>query len=329
MARHSASHTRMILSYVFDYVILIALGAIWGYIALLPPNFSRFSLNDITLQYPIADPETVTDGALIVYSVLLPSLVILAWGLGIDMVRYRSPLKDRLWEVNVGILGLALSVTLSNVITISLKGIVGRPRPDSIARCMPAPGSADATPYGLSTIDICTQTDIMILNEGFRSWPSGHSSAAFSGLFYLALYLAGKLSLLDNKGEVWKSIIVMTPVLGALSIAASRILDHRHHGTDVLTGSLLGVATSIMAYRLYYPALSDTVKQGKAYAFRVWGEMKVSPSLEAGTAADTRDDEELIGGDAFRRRGNGRGFTDDAGLTSSQRQDPFADDDNA
>jgi membrane-associated phospholipid phosphatase len=30
--------------------------------------------------------------------------------------------------------------------------------------------------YDLQTIDICTQTDNYILQDGFKSFPSGHSS---------------------------------------------------------------------------------------------------------------------------------------------------------
>ena len=46
---------------------------------------------------------------------------------------------------------------------------------DVIARCMPPAGSVDP-PFGLSTVDICTQTDMSILDDGWRSFPSGHSS---------------------------------------------------------------------------------------------------------------------------------------------------------
>lgn len=46
---------------------------------------------------------------------------------------------------------------------------------DVIDRCQPRPGSADPV-YGLSNYTICTQTDHYVLRDGFRSFPSGHSS---------------------------------------------------------------------------------------------------------------------------------------------------------
>jgi diacylglycerol diphosphate phosphatase / phosphatidate phosphatase len=83
--------------------------------------------------------------------------------------RYRW--KDRLWELNCGILGLLLSQALAFVITQVLKNATGKPRPDLINRCLPRV-TEDLKPFGLSNSTIC-QGDPKILKDGFRSWPSG------------------------------------------------------------------------------------------------------------------------------------------------------------
>ena len=84
--------------------------------------------------------------------------------------------KDRLWELNCGILGLLLSSGAAFVITNALKNATGKPRPDFIARCLPKANSADRDVFGLSDDSICTQEDHYIMKDGFRSFPSGHSS---------------------------------------------------------------------------------------------------------------------------------------------------------
>lgn len=61
-----------------------------------------------------------------------------------------------------------------------IKGRVGRFRPDFFSRCQ-----WDATR------EICTGIPAVI-QEGRRSFPSGHSSSAFFGCVFLVLFLAGK-----------------------------------------------------------------------------------------------------------------------------------------
>lgn len=78
--------------------------------------------------------------------------------------------KDRLWEMNCGILGLLLSQGLAFVITQVLKNACGKPRPDLIDRCQPR--SYDLPVFSLSNSTICTG-DPKIIKDGFRSWPSG------------------------------------------------------------------------------------------------------------------------------------------------------------
>ena len=180
-------------------------------------------------------------------------------------------IRDRLWELNCGILGLLLSEGAAFVITSALKNAAGKPRPDLIDRCQPIPGSQDPPVYGLSNSSICTQTDHAILKDGFRSFPSGHSSSAFSGLFYLSLYLAGKLHLMDSRGEVWKTFLVLLPTVAAALIAISRIMDARHHPFDVISGSLLGILAAYGSYRQYFPSLSEPWKKGRAHPMRTWG----------------------------------------------------------
>jgi len=91
---------------------------------------------------------------------------------------------------------------------------------DVIARCQPLADSEDPL-WGLSTIDICTQTSERLLEDGWRSFPSGHSSrtsvstlesggttdlgpshkVSFAGLGFLTFYLAGKFHLFDTRGH--------------------------------------------------------------------------------------------------------------------------------
>ena len=54
--------------------------------------------------------------------------------------------------------------------------MVGRPRPDLIDRCRPPIGSTDHAIFGLSTVDICTNTNKVQLDDGFKVSSSSTTS---------------------------------------------------------------------------------------------------------------------------------------------------------
>ncbi|PYH40511.1 phosphatase PAP2 family protein [Aspergillus saccharolyticus JOP 1030-1] len=283
---------RVVLSYIADYVILIACIAGFYVLDSIEPYHQHFSLRNISIQYPYAVHERVTIQEALCISGVAPLLIIAVYTLFIDGLfshnkpqdpvsgkrKFNGPYrwKDRLWELNCGVLGLLLSQGLTFVITQVLKNACGKPRPDFIDRCQPRAGSQDAIP-GLSNSTICTGEHALI-KDGFRSWPSGHSSSSFAGLFYLTLWMSGKLHIMDNKGEVWKALLVMIPSLGATLVAVSRIMDARHHPFDVITGSLLGIICAIISYHQYFPPLSQPWKKGRAHPIRSWGTDPLPPS---------------------------------------------------
>lgn len=296
--------------YVFDYLIIIVLAGFFYALDAVEPYHQHFALQNYTLQYPYAVHERVSIPLVLICAAGVPIIIIAVYTLFIDGIyshrehevirtdeaglperpRRRgsktSPYtwSERLWELNCGVLGILLAQGAAFVITGALKNAIGKPRPDLIDRCQPAAGSVDPPVYGLSNHSICTQTDNAILKDGFRSFPSGHSSSAWAGLFYLSLYLAAKLHVLDNRGEVWKTFIVFVPCIGAALIAGTRIMDARHHPFDVISGSLIGILVAWASYRQYFPAVSDTWKKGRAYPIRTWG-----TSLESRTRRSRGD----------------------------------------
>lgn len=134
-----------------------------------------FSIDDLSKSYPHAAVERVPASWMFAYGGGLPLLTIVAWAL---------ILRPGLHQAHVSILGLFISLALTIFLTDVVKNSVGRPRPDLIARCKPK----DDTPkHTLLTIEVCTETNHHVLQDGWRSFPSGHSSFAFAGLGYLAL----------------------------------------------------------------------------------------------------------------------------------------------
>jgi membrane-associated phospholipid phosphatase len=113
------------------------------------------------------------------------------------------------------------------------KVLAGRFRPDYLSRCTSLGANGE-----------CQNPDAHILAEGRKSFPSGHSSAAFFGMAILSLFLAGKLRILHGRRSFSKLIICISPLLLAYWVAISRTLDNRHHFSDILAGSAIGIACS-------------------------------------------------------------------------------------
>lgn len=118
--------------------------------------------------------------------------------------------KRKLWELHVGWLGMALALAGAWFITNGMKNLFGKPRPDALARCNP--DIENITKYFVGGVDVAdgfqrlVSADICrgmadredaadILEDGFRSYPSGHSSSAAAGLIYLSLFIASKFAI--------------------------------------------------------------------------------------------------------------------------------------
>lgn len=86
--------------------------------------------------------------------------------------------RRKLWELHVGWLGLAMSLSLAWFVTNGMKNLAGKPRPDLLSRCQPdldnldqyiLGGFVSATQSGqLVSGDICQNTDKGTLDDGFR-----------------------------------------------------------------------------------------------------------------------------------------------------------------
>ena len=102
---------------------------------------------------------------------------------------------------------------------------------------------------------MCTETNYHLLHDGWRSFPSGHSSFSFSGLGYLSLFFAGQFRVFRPNTDLARILVTAAPLVGAFLVAASRVEDYRHDKYDVTAGSLLGLLTAFLIYRRYYPPL--------------------------------------------------------------------------
>ncbi|KAH7347128.1 phosphatidic acid phosphatase type 2/haloperoxidase [Plectosphaerella cucumerina] len=232
-----------------DYLGFSILLAGWIAIVIFVEPFHRmFFINDLRIMYPHAEVERVSVVLNFVYALFLP--------LGV-LILYNIATRASLHKHEATYLCFGISVVMTSFITDVVKNAVGRPRPDLIARCKPRQGTEANV---LVTIDVCTEVGHHLLHDGWRSFPSGHSSFSFAGLGFLSLFFAGQLHVFRHEAggrDLTRSLICLAPLLGAALIAISRCEDYRHDVYDVCVGSLLGSVIAYWSYRRHWPKLTS------------------------------------------------------------------------
>ena len=144
------------------------------------------------------------------------------------------------------------------------------------------------------TWKICTNPDLSILRDGFTSFPSGHASFTWAGMAYLTLFLCAKFAIVIpylspaaySRSEVgtfdegyskniprrnqaaapptWVLILAYVPICISLYVSGTRWSDYRHHGFDIISGSIIGFVFAYFGFRLYHLP----IQQGSGWS---WG----------------------------------------------------------
>ncbi|KAF4459710.1 diacylglycerol pyrophosphate phosphatase [Fusarium albosuccineum] len=202
---------RLVFSYLFDWIVCIVFVGIGGVLDRVAPAKRPFSLVDPSISYPFEEHELVPAYLLFVLAIGVPVVIVAV----VSLIFVPGPTvpkgtpksliwQRKLWELHVGLLGLVLSLSLSWFFTSSMKNLFGKPRPDLLARCEPDWDNLKKYIVGgynwgsmtgqLVSADICQQTDDYKIDDGFRSYPSGHASTASGGLIYASLFMASKFA---------------------------------------------------------------------------------------------------------------------------------------
>jgi membrane-associated phospholipid phosphatase len=168
---------------------------------------------------------------------------------------------------------------ITEVITCSVKYYVGYLRPIFLDICQPYYDASSSDGEGGGGEFRCTDE---YEAKGARiSFPSNHASGSFCGMLLLSLYLehcfrtiithptvATTKTFLRRKKlrrrqqqiqdhakkglQRLVSLFCYTPMLFAVFIAASRVVDNRHFPADVVGGAVLGASIASLVFNIWY-----------------------------------------------------------------------------
>ncbi|TVY89702.1 putative lipid phosphate phosphatase 3-like protein [Lachnellula willkommii] len=239
-----------------DLVTMVIMGAIGLVVWKAGPAPSRsfpiyFQNGEIVypqFAYPMRN-EIVPIWAATVLALVVPISIFL-----ICQVRVRS-----FWDLNNAIIGLSYALLTTAIFQVILKWLIGGFRPHFLTVCKPSVQQGTGNGLGQIMYDrrVCTG-DQKEIDDSLESFPSGHSTAAFSGFVFLSLYLNAKLKVWSNyHPAMWKLIAIYAPILGATLIAGALTIDEYHNWYDCLAGAIIGTVMAFSAYRMVYASIWD------------------------------------------------------------------------
>jgi len=225
-------------TFTIDFFVLFVF--LVGYVPaellhVLPAHQRIFFLDDERIAYPYK-ADTVPMWLVFVISVLVPFFaIIFVW------VRLRLS-TPWMWTV-LG--GFARTHMFSGLITLSVKSLVGRPRPHFLAQCV--------ANVALCTGNVCPPEactgEVFHVNEAYKSFPSGHTSTMFAGMTFLSLFIyhIAHTSIPTNLCAI---VCCFLPMMAGVYVAITRTQDYKHHWEDVTVGALLGISMAAIFFEI-------------------------------------------------------------------------------
>ncbi|EDV36684.1 uncharacterized protein Dana_GF11822, isoform A [Drosophila ananassae] len=234
--------------------------SVWG-----EPFKRGFFCNDNSLQHPYKE-STMRSWVLYLMCGVLPVSVIVVveffraqdkrlrgekykTGSGYHICHLELPkwLLECYRKIGIFIFGLGVEQLTTNI----AKYAIGRLRPHFFSLCQPVlpDGSTCSDPknFGLYIEDFaCSAVDITSkrMKDVRLSFPSGHASFACYAMLYLAIYLQHRMQW--SRCRMLRHLLQFMLLMFAWYTALTRISDYKHHWSDVLAGSCIGLTYAII-----------------------------------------------------------------------------------
>jgi len=175
-----------------------------------------------------------------------------------------SSLRRKLWEWNAGWMGFGLSLAIAFLISNGTKNLVGKPRPDLLARCNP-----DLSRTLNSTVGgVGNQVD-----EGINLvlWTISFAIT----IPFLKYQNLGSKTFSINADEplpprsqaaappIYILVFPLIPTCAAIYISTTRYSDFYHHGFNIIIGAILGIASAWLGFRWYHLP----IRRGRGWAW--------------------------------------------------------------
>uniref|UniRef100_G1PQW4 Phosphatidic acid phosphatase type 2/haloperoxidase domain-containing protein n=1 Tax=Myotis lucifugus TaxID=59463 RepID=G1PQW4_MYOLU len=220
------------------------------------PVHSGFSCYDRSLSMPYIEPTQEAIPLLMLLSLAFagPAITIMVGegilycclskrrnGVGLEPninaggCNFNSFLRRAVRFVGVHVFGLCSTALITDIIQLS----TGYQAPYFLTVCKPNYTSLNVSCKENSYIveDICSGSDLTVINSGRKSFPSQHATLAAFAAVYVSMYFN---STLTDSSKLLKPLLVFTFIICGIICGLTRITQYKNHPVDVYCGFLIG-----------------------------------------------------------------------------------------
>lgn len=218
----------------------------------------QFFEKDINLSYYNTEKDEVTVIMLYLISFVISYVIcgILSFINYIDWKKSKYSHITKIQLMFIQLFALTYAIASSALATEIIKKVVSNPRPEFYYLCN-YNGYADAVNSGNYTLYNSISEQYKIgdyencynkngLSDAISSFPSGHTSTAFSSLLFTVFVIQNMLEL-KNIFTIG-GMFSYGPLIISTWIAISRVKDTKHHEYDIIGGAIIGSVCAILAY---------------------------------------------------------------------------------
>ena len=260
-----------IIKILFDLCSVVLLFAVAQGIKFIAKPFkSGFYCDDYSVNHPFKS-STVSNVNLVLIAVIFPLTLLtvtefarLAYARldsgsskrSVYKVRFGQSVRDvpeHLGNIYINCGCFMFGLVATSILTDLGKVVIGRLRPNFLSVCSP-----DKNPY----LDVCqpgkkyfvqpeldfacTSGDASGIEDARMSFPSGHASISFYGMVFLILFI--KYSWNCRTLGLIPRLVQVAFLVTAAFVALSRVVDNKHHPSDVLAGTILGILVACISF---------------------------------------------------------------------------------
>ncbi|KAL0820163.1 hypothetical protein ABMA28_006096 [Loxostege sticticalis] len=245
---------RLIWKIILDFVTLCLLAfpllaiQLWG-----TPYERGYFVDDESIRLPNKQ-ESISEGLLagvgfgfIVVAIILTEIIRDKRGSGIgEKFLNGSLIPGWIWESYVTIGVFTFGAACQQLVSNTTKYVIGRLRPHFYDVCRPEPNDSPLNLLGYIQDYNCTSGEAALIKEARLSFPSAHSSFAMYTAVFFIFYIQVKGKWRGSK--LLRHAAQFSALLGAWYVGLSRVVEHKHHWSDVGAGFLIGATIAALVF---------------------------------------------------------------------------------